>query len=74
MNASSEAGGRPTASASYPVHERTCPHCNGAVDRVRRRFIDRLISLVLPRYRYRCCSIVCDWEGSLPKKRLSPVE
>ena len=34
--------------------------------RVQRRFIDRLISLVRPRYRYRCRSMGCGWEGSLP--------
>jgi hypothetical protein len=36
---------------------------------VRRRFIDRLISLVRLQYRYRCRSMGCSWEGSFPATR-----
>jgi hypothetical protein len=36
---------------------------------VRRRFIDRLISLVRLQYRYRCRSMGCGWEGSFPVTR-----
>lgn len=51
----------------HPAHERVCPHCNGPVIRVRRRFIDRLLSLFLPVQRYRCRmkGWGCDWEGNL---------
>ena len=69
MNASFGAGDRsPAGPAKHPAHERVCPHCNGPVDRVHRRFVDRLISLVKPVHRYRCRSKGwgCDWEGNLP--------
>jgi hypothetical protein len=38
------------------------------VNRVPRRFIDRLLSLVFPVHRYHCSSIICHWEGNLPYK------
>ena len=45
---------------------RACPQCGSSVARVRRRFIDHLVSFVYPVYRYRCSSsFVCDWEGNL---------
>ncbi len=68
MNAPSGAGPRSPDPAKHPAHERVCPHCNGPVDRVHRRFVDRLISLVKPVHRYRCRSKGwgCDWEGNLP--------
>ncbi len=52
----------------HPAHERVCPQCNGSVNRVRRRFIDRLVSLITPVHRYRCHAKGwgCDWEGNLP--------
>jgi hypothetical protein len=37
---------------------------------VKRRFIDRLVSLIQPRHRYRCLSMGCDWEGNLPIERV----
>jgi hypothetical protein len=43
-----------------------CPDCFGPVYRVRRRVIDRLISMVSPRHRYQCLSPDCGWEGNLP--------
>jgi hypothetical protein len=46
-----------------------CPRCQGAVVRVPRRVIDRVVSLISPRHRYRCQSIGCGWEGNLPAKR-----
>jgi len=35
------------------------------VNRVPRRFIDRLLSLVCPVHRYHCRSFICNWEGNL---------
>ena len=51
---------------SIPV----CPECHSGLNRVRRRFIDRLLSLVYPVHRYRCRSFDCNWEGNL---RYTPV-
>jgi len=45
---------------------RHCPRCTGAIFRVRRRAIDRVIGLIFPRHRYRCKSSQCAWEGTLP--------
>ncbi|MDF1529304.1 MAG: hypothetical protein P1R74_09260 [Sedimenticola sp.] len=44
-----------------------CPKCNGPVKRLRRRFIDRLVSLIIPVRRYHCRAIGwdCDWKGNL---------
>jgi hypothetical protein len=41
------------------------------LERVRRRWPDRLVSLFRPVRRYRCCSIGCAWEGNLihPQQR-----
>jgi len=46
-----------------------CPRCKGALIRIRRRPIDRLVSLILPRRRFRCVAIGCGWEGNLPARR-----
>lgn len=40
-----------------------CRLCGGPTMRVRRRSIDRWINFVLPRWRYRCASKECRWEG-----------
>ena len=47
--------------------ERVCPHCKGPVERVRRHFMDRVVSLVTPVQRYRCRARGwdCTWEGTL---------
>ena len=42
-----------------------CPKCGSSVERVSRRWIDRLMSRLVPSRRYRCRSIVCKWEGNL---------
>lgn len=57
----------PRKSAAHPAHEQVCPHCNGPVERVRRRFLDRILSLFSPVQRYRCRAKGwdCDWEGNL---------
>lgn len=56
----------PTRQHHVGVHR--CPYCNSPVDRVRRRFIDRLVSLITPVRRYRCRGHGwdCTWEGRLP--------
>jgi hypothetical protein len=55
-------------SATTERRSNTCPLCKGPLIRVRRRFVDRLMSLVRPVSRYRC-SIGCDWEGNLSARR-----
>lgn len=44
-----------------------CPECNSPVRRVRRRLIDRIVSLITPVRRYRCCAYGwgCNWRGNL---------
>src|SRR5215813_3375353 len=44
----------------------TCPRCHGPAQRIPRRPIDRLLSRVFPRRRYRCESPACGWQGNLP--------
>jgi hypothetical protein len=51
----------PEARRDSPV----CPQCKSSVNRVPRRFIDRLLSLFLPVHRYHCRSFICHWEGNL---------
>jgi hypothetical protein len=47
-----------------------CPRCGDArLLRVRRRLVDRLLSLVRPVFRFRCESVECQWEGNLPQRR-----
>jgi len=49
-----------------------CPRCGGKLIRVRRRFADRLLSLVRPVRRYRCRRADCLWEGTLRKTPKAP--
>lgn len=42
-----------------------CPRCGGPVERVRRRPIDRVLSMVRRLRRYRCRNVECRWEGTL---------
>jgi len=43
-----------------------CPACGSSgLNRIPRRFIDRLISLVYPVHRYHCQAFVCNWEGNI---------
>ena len=50
----------------YLSSQRECPSCRGPAYRIRRRVIDRFVSLILPRHRFRCGVIGCGWEGRLP--------
>lgn len=73
MNAPSAAG---SVSPDVPGHSprgRSCPQCNGPVERIRRRILDRIVSWIMPVYRYRCRmkGWGCDWEGNLRTKRHS---
>ncbi len=43
------------------VDAHPCPNCGSLVHRVRRQLLDRLISNVAPRHRYRCSR--CGWTG-----------
>jgi len=48
-----------------------CPWCGGSsLERVHRRFVDRLISLAWPQHRYRCHSLGCEWQGNRSAKGL----
>jgi hypothetical protein len=69
MNTFPAAGGDRPDEAGYPPPACTCPHCNGAVTRVPRRFVDVLLSAFVPVRRYRCRSLDCGWEGNLRVKR-----
>jgi hypothetical protein len=40
------------------------------VNRIRRRFVDRVLSLFYPVHRYHCRSFACHWEGNL---RVTPA-
>ena len=48
-----------------------CPCCHGALRRVQRRPIDRLLSYWVPVRRYRCRAIACDWAGTLRDSRFA---
>ena len=43
-----------------------CPRCKTGLTRIRRRFVDRVISAIRPVRRYRCQAFFCCWEGALP--------
>jgi len=60
---------RPTGYGKTPERDLRCPRCQGALIRIKRRPIDRVISLLFPRRRYRCVAIGCGWEGSLSARR-----
>jgi uncharacterized protein with PIN domain len=53
------------------ARDSACPHCNGPIARVPRRVVDRLMSLIRPRHRYRCVAIRCDWIGNLRQNRVA---
>ena len=52
-----------------PSRRPACPACGGAVERISRRWIDRLLSRFAPSRRYRCRSLNCHWAGNLRNAR-----
>lgn len=52
-------------------HALACPVCQGAVERISRRWVDRLLSIVMPVQRFRCATMSCQWEGNLRAKHLA---
>jgi hypothetical protein len=46
-----------------------CPRCGGTVQRIRRRWIDRVLSVFARLRRYRCHSPLCGWEGNLRERQ-----
>jgi hypothetical protein len=64
MTISIATSGLPAAHTIGLRHAVTCPRCNGFVRRIRRRPIDRLVSVFVPMHRYRCCELGCGWEGN----------
>ena len=61
------------------AEKHTCPLCAAYLMRVPRRGIDRLLSLFVRVYRYRCPIVSCQWEGNLrvrsradPEMTISP--
>lgn len=57
--------------SGYAARGPTCPCCRGGVLRIRRRWVDLLVSFFTPIRRFRCRSTECGWEGNLRVKRLS---
>jgi hypothetical protein len=55
----------PAAGGSRRV--RTCPCCGESIQRVRRRLLDRVISLWKPVVRLRCDAPACGWEGRVAR-------
>ncbi len=51
-----------------------CPKCGGAIDRVHRRWYDRLICLYVPVRRYRCRTLSCRWRGLRVGSHHTPVQ
>lgn len=65
--------GRHVATEAGPAcaQHAKCRQCGDeALIRIRRRFIDRLMSLAYPVKRYRCSAPWCGWEGVLSKKKV----
>lgn len=57
--------------------DRECPRCAGSVVRIKRVWLDRIISaLLFPVHRYRCEQLGCNWEGRLKaeqaQRRIEP--
>lgn len=45
-----------------------CPRCDSPLERVPRRWRDRVLSLWFPVRRYRCTGWQCGWEGVLLRR------
>jgi len=48
-----------------------CPRCGSRLFRMHRRLSDRLLSLVTPMRRFRCTSVQCGYECTVPKTHSS---
>jgi len=47
-----------------------CPMCGkGGLLRIRRRLVDRILSLFARRRRFRCTHSGCQWEGNLRERK-----
>jgi hypothetical protein len=57
-----------------PSHERACPRCGDVAHRIRRRLVDRLLSLFHPVYRFRCARPSCGWTGNLRQTVGNPAD
>jgi hypothetical protein len=53
------------ASDASSANKHPCPRCAGNLLRIRRRVIDRLLSLFVPMHRYECLHSFCLWKGNL---------
>ena len=51
------------------VFANVCPHCGGDLMRIRRRPVDRLLSVFVPVRRFRCVNFRCIWEGNVRRSR-----
>jgi len=49
-----------------------CPCCGQTLQRIRRSFGDRVLSLVSARKRYRCRAWGCNWEGTIKSSQPAP--
>lgn len=58
--------GRDAPVAAGSRYRPACPACGGTgLARVRRRPIDRLLSLFVRLRRFRCTCVECQWQGNL---------
>jgi len=60
-----EADDRVAVGERFPI---LCPVCGSATRRIRRRPIDRAVSLIFKVWRFRCSSRACSWEGTMRMK------
>ena len=65
MNAPIPHCGQDTTNSLTTSARTVCPRCQGSVYRIPRRFIDLLITLLIPVRRYRCREMGCSWEGNV---------
>jgi hypothetical protein len=56
---------QPRPAAAAPLRQRGCPQCGQCLERVARRWFDRLLGWGRPGKRYRCAANACAWEGLL---------
>jgi hypothetical protein len=55
-------------STTYPPNKPVCPRCKRSVYRVHRHFLDHMVNLFVPVWRFRCSAADCDWEGNLRRR------